>query len=82
MEDDRKHQESQDIIKLRVMVSRLHAMSVANVQTVINLSSALTQIPDLPEPVRAEGRAALDSIQKQIDILNELADIAGTNNGR
>lgn len=82
MDENRRDQESQDIIKLRMMVSRLHALAVTNLHTVIGLASALLQIPNLPEDARTEGREALDSIQKQIDALAELEKISETNNGR
>lgn len=82
MEDGRGTQESQDIIKLRIMVSRLHSLAITNLQTVMNISSALLQVPDLPDVARKEGREALQGIQKQIDLLAEIAEIAETNNGR
>jgi hypothetical protein len=82
MNQGRSAQETQDIIKLRAVVSRLHALSVTNLGTVLNLSSALLKVPGLPDDAALEARAAFDSIQQQIDVLAELAELAETNNGR
>jgi hypothetical protein len=82
MSDDRRDQESQDIVKLKVMVSRLHSLAITNLQTVINLNSAFLMLPNLPDGAEFEAREALSCIQKQIDLLTELAEISEPNNGR
>ncbi|NMY86860.1 hypothetical protein HBR93_22435 [Pseudomonas sp. WS 5411] len=64
-------------MKLRLLVSRLHGLAVANLETVMSLSTAMVNIPDLPDFAHGHAVKAFNSVQKQIDILKELSFIYG-----
>ncbi|MCJ8178471.1 hypothetical protein MRS45_20445 [Pseudomonas viridiflava] len=69
--------ESDEVAKLKIMVSRLYGLGVANLSTVMNLSHALVSSESLSRAARDAAQMAFDSIQEQIDILRELGEIEG-----
>ncbi|MGX0958979.1 hypothetical protein AB7M18_005107 [Pseudomonas viridiflava] len=69
--------ESDEVAKLKIIVSRLYGLGVANLSTVMNLSHALVSSESLSPAARDAAQMAFDSIQEQIDILRELGEIEG-----
>ena len=72
----------QDVLKLRMMTSRLYALSIANTETIMNMISALAEDPGLTPSLRAKSLDEFKALKNQMDILQELSDIAETNDGR
>lgn len=67
--------ESNDVMQLKMTVSRLHRLGVANLATVLNLSHALMHADSLTPAAREAAQMAFDSIQEQIDLLKEIGEI-------
>lgn len=65
-----RHQE----IRLKFLVSRLHRLAIANAGATMNLTTALAQVPNLPDDARKIVLQALDHVQSQMDILKEIAE--------
>ncbi|MGX1186702.1 hypothetical protein AB7M29_004381 [Pseudomonas sp. F-14 TE3623] len=72
-----KHQE----LRLKFLVSRLHRLAIANAGATMNLTTALAQVPDLPEEVKTTVLQALDHVQTQMDILKEIAEFESLADG-
>lgn len=69
--------EGNDVMQLKMTVSRLHRLGVANLATVLNLSQALLSADSLTPAAREAAQMAFDSIQEQIDLLKEIGEIEG-----
>ncbi|MEX5568534.1 hypothetical protein Q1J55_12010 [Pseudomonas syringae] len=69
--------ECNDVMQLKMTVSRLHRLGVANLATVLNLSQALLSADSLTPAAREAAQMAFDSIQEQIDLLKEIGEIEG-----
>ncbi|WP_226488436.1 hypothetical protein [Pseudomonas sp. B20] len=69
--------ECNDVMQLKMTVSRLHRLGVANLATVLNLSQALLSADSLTPAAREAAQMAFDSIQEQIDPLKEIGEIEG-----
>ncbi len=69
--------EGNDVMQLKMTVSRLHRLGVANLATVLNLSQALLSVDSLTPAAREAAQMAFDSIQEQIDLLKEIGEIEG-----
>ena len=65
------------MMQLKMTVSRLHRLGVANLATVLNLSQALLSADSLTPAAREAAQMAFDSIQEQIDLLKEIGEIEG-----
>ena len=73
-----KHQE----MRLKFLVSRLHGLAIASAGATMNLTTALVQVPGLPDDVRATALEALEHVQSQMDILQEIAEFESLTNGQ
>lgn len=82
MDDDKGLEDSQKILKLQLLVSRLHALSIANTETIMNLVSSMAEDPDLPTRLRSKMLEEFKGLRKQMDILTELTSILEINGGR
>lgn len=82
MDDSTERQLLGDVLKLRVMNSRLHALSIANTETIMNMISALAEDPGLTPSLRSKALDEFKALRKQMDLLQELSDISESNNGR
>ncbi|MDF7795312.1 hypothetical protein [Pseudomonas syringae] len=69
--------EGNDVMQLKMTVSRLHRLGVANLATVLNLSQTLLSADSLTPAAREAAQMAFDSIQEQIDLLKEIGEIEG-----
>ncbi|KMM91958.1 hypothetical protein [Pseudomonas lundensis] len=81
MDDDKSADQFQEVLKLKLLVSRLHALSIANTETIMNLVSSMAQEPDLPSTLRSKMLDEFKGLKKQMDILDELSKIQVLNGG-
>ena len=72
MDDDKSADQFQEVLKLKLLVSRLHALSIANTETIMNLVSSTLRSKMLDE---------FKGLKKQMDILDELSKIQVLNGG-
>ncbi|QGT81568.1 hypothetical protein [Pseudomonas coronafaciens] len=71
-----------DVFKLKIITSRLHALSIANTESVMHMISALAEDPGLTPSLRAKSLEEFKAFKKQIDILSELNDLLETESER
>ncbi|WP_440061494.1 hypothetical protein ACTAB0_11635 [Pseudomonas syringae] len=82
MDSNTESQLLQDVSKLRLMVSRLTALSVGNTDAILNLSLALAEDPDLPLHAREKAIDVFKGMDVQMELLQEISVIMETNGGR
>lgn len=82
MDDDKGFKESQKILKLELLVSRLHALSIANTETIMKIVSSMAEDPELPTRLRSKMLDEFKGLRKQMDILTELTSILEIKGGR
>ncbi|QHF08637.1 hypothetical protein [Pseudomonas syringae] len=82
MDSNTESQLLQDVTKLRVMVSRLTALTVGNTDAILNLSLALAEDTDLPLHAREKAIDVFKSMDVQMELLQEISVIMETNGGR
>ena len=79
MEADKSAEQALRIFKLEIIVSRLHALGIANTETIMNLVSSLVEDPDLPTHLRPTSLEAFKTLRKQMEILRELTEMTESN---
>ncbi|MGE1156982.1 hypothetical protein [Pseudomonas kitaguniensis] len=82
MDDNTEKQLLLDVSKLRVMVSRLTALTVGNTDAILNLSLALAEDNDLPIHAREKAIEVFKGMDSQMELLQEISVIMETNDGR
>lgn len=82
MDDNTEGRLLSDVVKLRVMVSRLTALGVANTSALLKLSLVLAESADLPKETRQQAVEIFKGMDEQMDILQELSMTMETNDGR
>ena len=61
--------------KLQAIVNRLSRLALLNLETVMNLSTAMVLVDGIPPEAKDSAQKAFGSIQEQIDILKEISEI-------
>ena len=82
MDDNTESRLLSDVTKLRVMVSRVTALGVANTSALLRLSLVIAESADLPKETRQQALEICKGMDEQMDILQELSKIMETNDGR
>lgn len=82
MDDNTEGRLLSDVTKLRIMVSRLTALGVANTSALLKLSLVLAEGEGLPTETRQQAVEVFKGMDEQMEILQELSEIMKTNDGR
>jgi hypothetical protein len=61
--------------KLKLLVNKLNRLALLNIETVMNLSTAMVLVEGLSPEAKESAQTAFSSIQGQIDILKEISEI-------
>ncbi|WKW34368.1 hypothetical protein KIH13_12375 [Pseudomonas viridiflava] len=82
MDEVKERQLQSDVFKLKIVASRLHALSIANTESIMNMISALAEDPGLTPSLREKSLKEFKNLQHQISILNELNSLLEPADGR
>ncbi len=82
MDEQSENKIKREVFQLRLTVSRLHALSISNTQSMMNIISALAEDPGLTIALRTKALDEFKSFQNQIDILTELNAMVEPDDGR
>jgi hypothetical protein len=82
MDESTEAQLLSDVLKLRLTVSRLTRLCVSNTTSLLTLAVVLAEDENITSATRQKAIDVFKELNKQIETVEELAEILVTNDGR